>query len=102
MLVHGTYLSEGNLKRIDFLNGAHPSLPLISCHARAKSLGDGTHEGHYQKGYARGIYVGIMNEKGELMTKTARYRISPVPELTRDLPYNSAFLQARYRLVRDG
>ena len=56
-----------------------------SCHARAKSLGYGIHDGRYLKGYAEGVYVDIMNEKGELMTKTAQYQISPVPELTMDL-----------------
>jgi len=56
-----------------------------SCHASAKALGYGTHDGRYLKGYAEGVYVDIMNEKGELMTKTAQYQISPVPELAMDL-----------------
>jgi len=56
-----------------------------SCHASAKALGYGTHDGRYLRGYAEGVYVDIMNEKGELMTKTAEYQISPVPELAMDL-----------------
>ena len=56
-----------------------------SCHARAKSLGYGTHDGRYLQGYAEGIYVDIMDVKGELVTKTAEYQISPVPELSMDL-----------------
>jgi len=56
-----------------------------SCHASAKALGYGTHDGRYLRGYAEGVYVDIMNEKGELMTKTAQYQISPVPELAMDL-----------------
>ena len=56
-----------------------------SCHAESKSLGYGTHEGRYLGGYAEGVYVDIMNEQGELVTKTAQYQISPVPELTMDL-----------------
>ena len=56
-----------------------------SCHAEAKALGYGTHDGRYLQGYSEGVYVDIMNEKGELITKTAVYQISPVPELTMDL-----------------
>jgi len=56
-----------------------------SCHASDKALGYGTHDGRYLRGYAEGVYVDIMNEKGELMTKTAQYQISPVPELAMDL-----------------
>ena len=56
-----------------------------SCHASAKALGYGTHDGRYLRGYAEGVHVDIMNEKGELVTKTAQYQISPVPELAMDL-----------------
>lgn len=56
-----------------------------SCHASAKALGYGTHEGRYLRGYSEGVYVDIMNEQGELVTKTAVYQISPVPELSMDL-----------------
>ena len=56
-----------------------------SCHAESKPLGYGTHDGRYLRGYAEGIYVDIMNEKGELVTRTAQYQISPVPELEMDL-----------------
>lgn len=56
-----------------------------SCHASAKALGYGTHDGRYLRGYAEGVYVDIMNEKGELVTQTAQYQISPVPELAMDL-----------------
>ena len=35
--------------------------------------------------YSSGIYVDIMNEKGQLVTKTAQYQISPVPDLPMDL-----------------
>jgi len=56
-----------------------------SCHASAKALGYGTHDGRYLRGYAEGGHVDIMNEKGELVTKTAQYQISPVPELAMDL-----------------
>jgi len=56
-----------------------------SCHAQAKALGYGTHDGRYLKGYVDGIYVDIMNEKGELVTKTAQYQISPIPDLPMDL-----------------
>ena len=56
-----------------------------SCHATAKALGFGTHDGRYMLGYSKGIYVDIMNEKGDLVTKTAEYQISPVPDLTMDL-----------------
>lgn len=56
-----------------------------SCHARSKALGYGTHDGRYLIGYSEGVYVDIMNEKGELVTRTAQYQISPVPELTMDL-----------------
>lgn len=58
-----------------------------SCHARSKALGYGTHEGRYLKGYAEGVYVDMMNEKGELLTQTAQYQITPVPELTMDLDH---------------
>ena len=56
-----------------------------SCHARAKSLGYGTHDGRYLKGYVDGVYVDIKNEKGQLVTKTAQYQISPIPDLPMDL-----------------
>ncbi len=56
-----------------------------SCHARPKALGYGTHDGRYLRGYAEGVYVDIMNERGELVTETAQYQISPVPELAMDL-----------------
>ena len=56
-----------------------------SCHARAKSLGYGTHDGRYLQGYVDGIYVDIKNEKGQLVTKTAQYQISPIPDLPMDL-----------------
>ena len=56
-----------------------------SCHARAKALGYGTHDGRYLQGYEKGVYVDIMNEKGDLVTKTAVYQIAPVPELSMDL-----------------
>jgi len=56
-----------------------------SCHAAAKALGYGTHDGRYLRGYAEGVYVDIKNEKGRLVTKTAQYQISPVPDLPMDL-----------------
>jgi hypothetical protein len=56
-----------------------------SCHATAKALGYGTHDGRYLKGYTDGIYVDIMNEKGELVTQTAQFQISPIPDLPMDL-----------------
>jgi len=56
-----------------------------SCHASAKALGYGTHDGRYLGGYVEGIYVDIMNEKGQLVTKTAEYQISPIPDLPMDL-----------------
>ncbi len=56
-----------------------------SCHAESKALGYGTHDGRYLQGYAEGVYVDIMNERGELVTRTAQYQISPVPELVMDL-----------------
>lgn len=48
-------------------------------------MGYGTHDGRYLRGYAEGVYVDIMNEQGELITRTAQYQISPVPELSMDL-----------------
>jgi hypothetical protein len=57
----------------------------VSCHATSKALGFGTHDGRYLLGYANGIYVDIMNEKGQLVTKTAKFQISPVPDLPMDL-----------------
>jgi hypothetical protein len=56
-----------------------------SCHAVSKTLGYGTHDGRYLRGYAEGIYVDIKNEKGQLVTKTAQYQISPIPDLPMDL-----------------
>jgi len=56
-----------------------------SCHAQTKALGYGTHDGRYLKGYVDGIYVDIMNEKGELVTKTAQFQISLIPDLPMDL-----------------
>ncbi len=56
-----------------------------SCHAVAKALGYGTHDGRYLRGYTEGIYVDIKNEKGQLVTKTAEYQISPIPDLPMDL-----------------
>jgi len=56
-----------------------------SCHASAKALGYGTHGGRYLRQYTKGVYVDIMNEKGQLVTKTAQYQISPVPDLPMDL-----------------
>lgn len=56
-----------------------------SCHATAKALGFGTHNGRYLRGYTNGIYVDIMDEKGQLVTKTAKFQISPVPDLPMDL-----------------
>ncbi len=56
-----------------------------SCHARSKALGYGTHDGRYLAGYSEGVSVDIMNEQGQLVTKTAQFQISPVPELTMDL-----------------
>ena len=56
-----------------------------SCHATTKALGYGTHDGRYLKQYAQGVYVDIMNEKGQLVTKTAMYQISPIPDLPMDL-----------------
>ena len=37
------------------------------------------------KQYTQGIYVDISNEKGQLVTKTAKFQISPVPDLPMDL-----------------
>ncbi len=56
-----------------------------SCHASAKALGYGTHDGRYLKQYNKGIYVDLMNEKGQLVTRKAKYQISPVPDLSMDL-----------------
>ncbi len=56
-----------------------------SCHASAKALGYGTHDGRYLRGYNQGVYVDIMDNQGQLLTKTAQYQISPVPELAMDL-----------------
>ena len=56
-----------------------------SCHATAKALGYGTHEGRYMQQYPRGVFVDIMNERGQLVTKTAKFQISPVPDLPMDL-----------------
>ena len=56
-----------------------------SCHAEEKALGYGTHDGRYLQGYTNGVYVDIMDEKGALVTKTAQFQISPVPELPMDL-----------------
>jgi hypothetical protein len=36
-------------------------------------------------GYTEGVYVDIKNEKGQLVTKTAQYQISPIPDLPMDL-----------------
>jgi hypothetical protein len=35
--------------------------------------------------YTKGIYVDISNEKGQLVTKTAKFQISPIPDLPMDL-----------------
>jgi hypothetical protein len=35
--------------------------------------------------YTGGIYVDIMNEKGQLVTETAKFQISPIPDLPMDL-----------------
>jgi CDGSH-type Zn-finger protein len=56
-----------------------------SCHATSKALGYGTHDGRYLQQYTKGIYVDIMNEKGELVTRTAKFQISPIPDLPMDL-----------------
>jgi hypothetical protein len=37
------------------------------------------------KQYTNGIYVDISNEKGQLVTKTAKFQISPIPDLPMDL-----------------
>lgn len=57
----------------------------ISCHGTTKALGYGTHDGRYLGQYTTGVYVDIMNEKGQLVTKTAKYQISPIPDLPMDL-----------------
>jgi CDGSH-type Zn-finger protein len=57
----------------------------VSCHATSKALGYGTHDGRYLRQYTTGVYVDIMNEKGQLVTKTAKYQISPIPDLPMDL-----------------
>jgi CDGSH-type Zn-finger protein len=57
----------------------------ISCHGTTKALGYGTHDGRYLRQYTTGVYVDIMNEKGQLVTKTAKYQISPIPDLPMDL-----------------
>ena len=57
----------------------------VTCHASSKALGYGTHDGRYMQGYPDGIYVDIMNEKGQLVTRTAQYQISPIPDLPMDL-----------------
>ena len=56
-----------------------------SCHATTKALGYGTHDGRYMRQYTGGIYVDIMNEKGQLVTETAKFQISPIPDLPMDL-----------------
>jgi hypothetical protein len=56
-----------------------------SCHASAKALGYGTHDGRYLQGYTEGIYVDITNEEGKLVTKTARFQMSPIRDLPMDL-----------------
>jgi hypothetical protein len=56
-----------------------------SCHATAKALGYGTHDGRYMKQYTKGIYVDISNEKAQLVTKTAKFQISPILDLPMDL-----------------
>jgi len=57
----------------------------VTCHASSKALGYGTHEGRYMAAYTKGVYVDIMNERGEVVTKTAQYQISPIPDLPMDL-----------------
>jgi hypothetical protein len=56
-----------------------------SCHATSKALGYGTHDGRYLKQYTKGVYVDIMDVKGQLVTRTAKYQISPIPDLPMDL-----------------
>ncbi|UCG12005.1 MAG: hypothetical protein JSU72_16035 [Deltaproteobacteria bacterium] len=56
-----------------------------SCHATTKALGYGTQDGRYLKQYTQGVFVDIMNEKGQLVTKTAKLQISPIPDLPMDL-----------------
>lgn len=56
-----------------------------SCHAESRALGYGTHDGRYMKQYTKGIYVDITNEKGQLVTQTAQFQISPIPDLPMDL-----------------
>lgn len=58
-----------------------------SCHASSKALGYGTHDGRYVRQYTNGIFVDIMNEKGELVTKSAQFQISPIPDLPMDLDH---------------
>ena len=56
-----------------------------SCHATSKALGYGTHDGRYMKQYNKGVFVDIMSVTGQLVTRTAKYQISPIPDLPMDL-----------------
>jgi len=53
----------------------------VSCHASSKALGYGTHDGRYLKAYGKGVYVDVATAKGELVSKSARPQINPIPDL---------------------
>ena len=52
-----------------------------SCHASSKALGYGTHDGRYLKAYSKGVYVDVADVKGEIISKSARLQINPIPDL---------------------
>jgi len=56
-----------------------------SCHANSKALGYGTHDGRYMKAYTQGVHVDIATAGGEIVSKSAQFQISPIPELPMDL-----------------
>jgi hypothetical protein len=56
-----------------------------SCHTSSKALGYGTHDGRYMKAYTQGVYVDVATADGEIVSKNAKFQISPISDLPMDL-----------------
>jgi len=59
--------------------------PCVSCHASAKALGYGTHNGRYMKQYTKDVYVDMTTAEGKPLSNKAVVQIASISDLPMDL-----------------
>lgn len=57
----------------------------VSCHASSKALGYGTHDGRYLRAFIQGVNVDIATAEGDIVSRAAKFQISPIPDLPMNL-----------------